>query len=72
MSDMDVFAAMGIAGFGKKQKQRQLDPKRFDKNKREEVCLLIRVVSLGCIYETFSRYRLLPMNLHSLPPQALL
>ena len=51
MSDMDVFAAMGIAGFGKKPKQRQLDPKRFDKNKREEVCLLIRVVSLGCIYE---------------------
>ena len=51
MSDMDVFAAMGIAGFGKKQKQRQLDPKRFDKNKREEVCLLIRVVSLDCIYE---------------------
>lgn len=37
MSDMDVFAAMGIAGFGKKTKQRQLDPKRFEKNKREEV-----------------------------------
>ena len=51
MSDMDVFAAMGIAGFGKKQKQRQLDPKRFDKNKQEEVCVLIRVVSLGYIYE---------------------
>ena len=34
MSDMDVFAAMGIAGFGKKPKQRQLDPNRFEKNKR--------------------------------------
>ncbi|KAI0374379.1 transcription factor [Pilatotrama ljubarskyi] len=31
---MDVFAAMGIAGFGKKPKQRQLDPNRFEKNKR--------------------------------------
>lgn len=27
-------AAMGIAGFGKQQKQRKLDPHRFDKNKR--------------------------------------
>ncbi|KAI0724346.1 transcription factor [Cerioporus squamosus] len=34
MADMDVFAAMGIAGFGKKAKQRQLDPKRFERNKR--------------------------------------
>ncbi|TBU35041.1 transcription factor [Dichomitus squalens] len=34
MSDLDVFAAMGIAGFGKKTKQRQLDPNRFEKNKR--------------------------------------
>ena len=40
MSD-DVLAAMGIAGFGKKPKQRQLDPKRFEKNKRDEVRLLI-------------------------------
>lgn len=38
MSDMDVFAAMGISGFGKAPKKRQLDPHRFDKNKREEVC----------------------------------
>ncbi|KAJ3571352.1 hypothetical protein NP233_g3822 [Leucocoprinus birnbaumii] len=37
MSDMDVFAAMGIAGFGKSTKKRQLDPHRFDKNKRDEV-----------------------------------
>ena len=33
----DVFAAMGISGFGKKPRQRQLDPNRFEKNKREEV-----------------------------------
>ena len=32
--DDDMLAAMGISGFGKKQKQRQLDPKRFDKDKR--------------------------------------
>ncbi|CDO72430.1 hypothetical protein BN946_scf184977.g130 [Trametes cinnabarina] len=37
MSDLDVFAAMGIAGFGKKPKQRQLDPNRFEKNKRVEL-----------------------------------
>ncbi|GBE78149.1 Uncharacterized WD repeat-containing protein [Sparassis crispa] len=36
MADMDVFTAMGIAGFGKKHKQRQLDPKRFEKSKRED------------------------------------
>lgn len=36
MSD-DVLAFMGISGFGKKSKQRQLDPNRFEKNKREEV-----------------------------------
>ncbi|PCH33445.1 transcription factor [Wolfiporia cocos MD-104 SS10] len=33
---MDVFAAMGISGFGKKVKQRQLDPNRFEKNKRDD------------------------------------
>ncbi|KAK0473198.1 hypothetical protein IW261DRAFT_1423737 [Armillaria novae-zelandiae] len=36
MSD-DVFAAMGISGFGKAAAKRQLDPSRFDKNKRAEV-----------------------------------
>ncbi|KZT06383.1 transcription factor [Laetiporus sulphureus 93-53] len=36
MVDTDVFAAMGISGFGKKSKQRQLDPNRFEKNKRGE------------------------------------
>ncbi|KAF9451784.1 transcription factor [Macrolepiota fuliginosa MF-IS2] len=37
MSDMDVFAAMGISGFGKALKKKQLDPNRFDKNKRDDV-----------------------------------
>ena len=36
MSDMDVFAAMGISGFGKVTKKNKLDVSRFDKNKREE------------------------------------
>ncbi|KAF7310708.1 Transcriptional factor [Mycena chlorophos] len=31
----DVFAAMGIAGFGKATAARKLDPKRFDKTRRE-------------------------------------
>ncbi|KAF7339671.1 hypothetical protein MSAN_02182100 [Mycena sanguinolenta] len=34
MADMDVFAAMGISGFGKAAASKQLDPARFDKNKR--------------------------------------
>ena len=42
MSDMDVFAAMGIAGFGKAAQKRQLDPSRFDKNKREVRCSTFR------------------------------
>jgi hypothetical protein len=37
MADMDVFAAMGISGFGKATKKKQLDPARFDKSKRDEV-----------------------------------
>ena len=36
MDDMDIMAAMGIAGFGKQKTQRQLDPRRFEKNKRDE------------------------------------
>jgi hypothetical protein len=36
--DEDVMAAMGIAGFGKQSRKRQLDASRFDKGKREEVC----------------------------------
>lgn len=35
--DPAIMAAMGISGFGKQQKQKKLDPKRFDKNKRVEV-----------------------------------
>lgn len=34
MTDMDVFAAMGISGFGKAAKKRDLDPSRFDVAKR--------------------------------------
>ena len=36
--DADVMAAMGISGFGKQSRKRQLDATRFDKAKREEVC----------------------------------
>jgi WD repeat-containing protein 70 len=36
MSEMDVFAAMGIAGFGKQSKKHELKPDRFDKTKRTE------------------------------------
>ena len=39
MADMDVFAAMGIAGFGKATAKNKLDPARFDKNKRNEVSI---------------------------------
>jgi WD repeat-containing protein 70 len=35
--DADVMAAMGISGFGKQPRKRQLDAARFDKAKRE-VC----------------------------------
>lgn len=35
MADQDVFAAMGIAGFGKTQRKKGLDPRRFDQAKRE-------------------------------------
>lgn len=36
--EVDVFSAMGISGFGKATQKRQLDPSRFDRNKRLEVC----------------------------------
>ncbi|KAF9073742.1 transcription factor [Rhodocollybia butyracea] len=36
MADMDVFAAMGISGFGKPNQKKNLDPARFDKSKRSE------------------------------------
>lgn len=35
MSD-EMMAIMGLAGFGKPQKQKQLDAGRFDKTKRTE------------------------------------
>ncbi|EIW86511.1 WD40 repeat-like protein [Coniophora puteana RWD-64-598 SS2] len=35
MANQDVFAAMGIAGFGKTQRKKGLDPRRFDQAKRE-------------------------------------
>ena len=42
-------AAMGIAGFGKQQKQRKLDPHRFDKNKRVEPAE-VRSATRFCVY----------------------
>lgn len=33
--DMDMMAMMGIAGFGKQSKKKELDPRRFEKNRRE-------------------------------------
>jgi hypothetical protein len=48
MADMDVFAAMGISGFGKAVKKAELNPSRFDKNKREEVGrYLIKLVAIN-------------------------
>lgn len=60
MSDMDVFSAMGIAGFGKAPQKRQLDPRRFDKNIREEVCALYFICTTGLhadMREKFFRQR---------------
>jgi hypothetical protein len=42
MAEMDIFETMGIAGFGKTTKKKQLDPARFDKNKRKEVSVIVR------------------------------
>ncbi|KAI5123581.1 hypothetical protein M0805_003399 [Coniferiporia weirii] len=36
MADMDVFAAMGIAGFGSQKKKRQVNTNQFEKNKRHD------------------------------------
>jgi Tfp pilus tip-associated adhesin PilY1 len=46
----DVFAAMGIAGFGKATAKRELDPNRFDKTKRDAV------VSTAWVILTLSTY----------------
>lgn len=35
--DTDMMAMMGITGFGKQTKKKELDPRRFEKNRREEV-----------------------------------
>jgi hypothetical protein len=35
--DMDMMAMMGITGFGKQTKKKELDPRRFEKSRREEV-----------------------------------
>ena len=43
--DADMMAMMGITGFGKQTKKRELDPGRFEKNRREEVGFT-RAVSL--------------------------
>ena len=48
MADMDMAAMMGFAGFGKKPKQKQLDPKRFEKNRREDVSLKLSAIEKGC------------------------
>ena len=50
--DVDMMAMMGIAGFGKQTKKRELDPRRFEKNRREEVgstraVSLLRVVLIA-------------------------
>lgn len=58
MDDMDMMAAMGIAGFGKQQKQRRLDPKRFDKSKRAEVRHLHRFLARRAAYRSAHRTRL--------------
>jgi hypothetical protein len=42
--DADLVAAMGISGFGKQSRKRQLDAARFDKAKREEVCPQLHVI----------------------------
>jgi hypothetical protein len=46
MVDMDVFSAMGIVGFGKAAKKRELDPNRFDKTRREELVVGLIVFRL--------------------------
>lgn len=53
--DADVMAAMGISGFGKQTRKRQLDAARFDKAKREEVCPQLRVI-YGSLFIVLRRY----------------
>jgi hypothetical protein len=58
--DADVMAAMGITGFGKQPRKRQLDAARFDKAKREEVINLY--FSLMALLTIVRRY----LHLHPL------
>lgn len=45
--DMDMMAMMGIVGFGKQTKKRELDPKRFEKNRREGVRVALGNCAFG-------------------------
>jgi hypothetical protein len=53
MADMDVFSAMGIVGFGKAAKKRELDPNRFDKTRREELVVSFIVFRLPLSSDIF-------------------
>ena len=44
-----MFAAMGISGFGKATVKKQLDPSRFDNNKREEVGSSFTFILIKCL-----------------------
>ena len=59
--DADMMAMMGITGFGKKTKKRELDPKRFEKNRREEVCL-VSCCAYFLISRTFPQGRIHPCH----------
>ena len=48
--EADMMAMMGIAGFGKQTKKRELDPRRFEKNRREEVGLTRAVTLLRVVF----------------------
>jgi hypothetical protein len=50
--NVDMMAMMGITGFGKQTKKRELDPNRFEKNRREEVCLVSRCAQflISCLF----------------------
>lgn len=56
MDDTDIMAAMGIAGFGKQQKKRQLDPHRFDKQKRVESREVHMILGLLELYDSLLIY----------------
>ena len=43
----EIFAAMGITGFGKAAPKRELDPNRFDKTKRDPVSHSLFIITLS-------------------------